>query len=1074
MGEDIQIRLVHVEFLRPGPPHNQLLSPLTQYLAIAGDSGAGVVTVQHEQAEFSRRLKELRYESGDPEDRRAMLHTTGVEMGKILGAVPGLPGALTNDPNQPGTLIQLRITLSASELATLPFELAKSPVSATSTAENWLSIQTRPPVCVTRNIRTVSPEGVVWPDEPRVLFIAGDPDNVPYQEHRDVLLAAIRPFRYPGRDDSDPSPDDPRQQFGDSLTILVNPTLTEVFRECRDTAYTHVHILTHGDLSETSRDSYGLVLRGADDSSEVVSGEQFASALTSVGRGRIHRPTVVTVASCDSGNVGTLIMPGASFAHALHQAGIPLVVASQFPLSKEGSVPLVTTLYEGLLWGRNPLVLLQQLRAELHARYTASWHDWASLVVYEALPQALPDQLETLRYHQTKRAINAVLERIDNAVRDGAKQPASLQELYDSVESKVGRLPVNGQYAAECIGIRASSRKRLAQAAFTLSGRIKGWQDPYELLDEAYLDYERAAKGLLVIDEGQAQRVATLHWVLIQVESLALVLGKDAEEGQWPAARLSAQLYLDHPVTEQRAFAHGSLAELCLIRLGDPSLTEEQRKEFSDRAVQHIRELARLYPRRDEFPVKSTRRQFERYVDWWGKPQFEDGLRERGHPRRGSWDGKLGVTEVAKRLVSILQRDGRTPGVSQTAAGRSGSEVTTPPSSAAAPKDGETAASPALGRSGRGAKRDPAATPSRAPHTGRFFDITMLPAGHGDALWIEYGDGDRDIHRFLIDCGTQQTAKELLRRVAGLPERDRFLELFILSHIDSDHIGGALPFFKAIRDGLRIGDVWFNGWRHLSGQLGARQGEMFSTAIQDFELPWNAWLDGEPVVVRDGSLPTCVLPGGMQLTLLSPTPAELRKLAPVWSRELKRYGLTPGARVDYGRFLKGKPSTSEDVDALADTPFGGDNGAPNGTSIGVLAEYQGASALLTADAHAPVVIGSIRTLLQARGQERLKIDAFKVSHHASQNNVSAELVSLLDCPRFLVSTNGDHFCHPDRQAIARIIKYGNSNGRNPELHFNYRSQYNELWARQDLQEKYGFATGYPDTPQLGHTVSLLP
>ena len=166
MTEDIQIRLVHVEFLRPGPPHNQLLSPLTQYLAIAGDTGAGVVTVPYEQAEFWRRLKELRYESGDPEDRLAMLHATGVEMGKILGSVPGLPGALTDDPNQPGTLIQLRITLSASELAMLPFELAKSPVSATSTAENWLSIQTRPPVCVTRNIRTVSPEGVVWPHGP--------------------------------------------------------------------------------------------------------------------------------------------------------------------------------------------------------------------------------------------------------------------------------------------------------------------------------------------------------------------------------------------------------------------------------------------------------------------------------------------------------------------------------------------------------------------------------------------------------------------------------------------------------------------------------------------------------------------------------------------------------------------------------------------------------------------------------------------------------------------------------------------------------------------------------------------
>jgi hypothetical protein len=97
-----------------------------------------------------------------------------------------------------------------------------------------------------------------------------------------------------------------------------------------------------------------------------------------------------------------------------------------------------------------------------------------------------------------------------------------------------------------------------------------------------------------------------------------------------------------------------------------------------------------------------------------------------------------------------------------------------------------------------------------------------------------------------------------------------------------------------------------------------------------------------------------------------------------------------------------------------------------------------------------------------------------MSHHASQNNVSTELVSLLDCLRFLVSTNGDHFCHPDRQAIARIVKYGKAGRRNPELHFNYRSKYNDIWERADLQEKYGFTARYPDAAEVGHTVSLLP
>jgi beta-lactamase superfamily II metal-dependent hydrolase len=359
---------------------------------------------------------------------------------------------------------------------------------------------------------------------------------------------------------------------------------------------------------------------------------------------------------------------------------------------------------------------------------------------------------------------------------------------------------------------------------------------------------------------------------------------------------------------------------------------------------------------------------------------------------------------------------------------------------------------------------------------GAFFNITLLPAGHGDSLWIEYGEG-ATTSRWLIDCGTSQTSRVLLERVEALPDRERRLELFVLSHIDSDHIGGALKFLKAAspraKHRLTIGDVWFNGWRHISGQLGARQAEMFSTAIQDLKLPWNQWRGGDTVLVDgSGDLPECVLPGGMRLTLLSPTRAQLDKLAPAWKRELKRYGFAPGTRVDYGSLLRGSPapSSSTDVDSLAGTTFDADDGAPNGTSIAVLAEFGGARALLAADAHAPVLVASIRRLLQQRGETRLKIDAFKVSHHASQRNISTELIELLDCRRYLVSTNGDHFSHPDRQAIARIIKSG---GPRAELCFNYRSRFTEVWQSTDLQERYAFQATFPAAEGAGCSVSLL-
>jgi beta-lactamase superfamily II metal-dependent hydrolase len=1078
MAEEIQLRLVTVEFLRPGPAHNQLLSPLTQYLAICGDQPVGVVTVPYEQAAFERRLKELRYETGDPGDRLAMLHEVGVEMSKILGAVPGLPGALISDPNQPGVLVHLRLIHSASELAFLPFELTKMPGDPNASAESWLGIQIRPPVCITRNIRTVSPEGVLWPDTPRILFIAGDQAHTPYLEHRGALLEAIAPFRYWGKkpdDDFAVSADGSREQFGDLLTILINPTLSDVLRESRTARYTHVHILTHGNLDPGAHDRYGLVLHGPADEPEVVSGERFASAITFVGDGRIHRPTVVTVASCDSGNVGSVVLPGASFAHSLHYAGVPLVVASQFPLSMEGSVPLTATLYKGLLWGDHPLQLVSQARAELHARYTAAWHDWAGLVVYEALPRVLAEQLDALRYKQARRAINAALQRVDLAVEKAAEphgEPGtgtSLNDLVAAVEAAVRRLPLNGHYGMECLGLRASSRKRLAQASHAVETRgvaatIEAWSDPYSLLEQARRDYEQAARSFLVNEAHALQRIATLHWVLVQVASLSVILGREISEGVWHTAKETADLYVLHHNAEERAWAHGSLAELWLLRLGRPGLTADQQQDLSEHALHHAEQLVSVYPARDVFPVISTCRQFVRYVEWWGTQDFA-----REVPARPSWDGDFGLVATAKRLVEVLQKKERVRPPPAASSPKRGTGPEAPGTAAPSAGDSGGAASTLSGTSTKGTTRRTQARARPPRRAAPFFDITMLPAGHGDCLWIEYGD-HQSSRRWLIDCGTQGTARELLRRVEALPEPDRFLELFVMSHIDADHIGGALPFFKSLQLGLRFGDVWFNGWRHVSGRLGSRQGEMFSTAIQDFELPWNVWRDGGPIVVDGDELPVHVLPGDMTLTLLSPTPKQLQKLAPVWTRELKRHGLEPGARVDYRKFLSGTPpSTSTDVDELADAPFSSDSGAPNGSSIALLAEFGGATALLAADAHAPVLVGSIRTLLRHRQLDRLRLDAFKLAHHTSQNNLSKDLLELLDCPRYLVSTNGDHFYHPDRQAIARVIKYG---GR-PSLYFNYKSRYNDVWGQPDLQEKYQYSAYYPDGAPAGSTVSLL-
>ena len=70
-----------------------------------------------------------------------------------------------------------------------------------------------------------------------------------------------------------------------------------------------------------------------------------------------------------------------------------------------------------------------------------------------------------------------------------------------------------------------------------------------------------------------------------------------------------------------------------------------------------------------------------------------------------------------------------------------------------------------------------------------MFRIEMLPAAHGDCLWIEYGSGAR-VHRILIDGGPAHAYPALRERILHLPADARRFELLVITHIDADHIEG--------------------------------------------------------------------------------------------------------------------------------------------------------------------------------------------------------------------------------------------------------------------------------------------
>lgn len=366
-----------------------------------------------------------------------------------------------------------------------------------------------------------------------------------------------------------------------------------------------------------------------------------------------------------------------------------------------------------------------------------------------------------------------------------------------------------------------------------------------------------------------------------------------------------------------------------------------------------------------------------------------------------------------------------------------------------------------------------------------MLTIHMLPAAHGDCLWIEYGPPGA-VRRVLVDGGVAPTYEALRAKIKALPVEQRRFELLVVSHVDADHIEGIVKLLSADGMDATFGDVWFNGYQHLTEgtptDFGGLQGEYLSALIQERKLPWNEAFHGRAVVVPDeGALPVVELKGGLKLTLLSPNRRTSLKMAEAWEDEVRKAGLdpeSPGKKDEALKMLetKGKRLVARsfaeeegpDVDALAAEPYKGDTAPANGSSIAFLLEYNKKSALLAADAYSDVLAPNVRRLLAARAASILEVDAFKLPHHGSRANLSPELLTLIHTRSVLVSTSGAIFGHPDAEAIARVVKAE----KKSTFHFNYRSDETAIWDNEETKKQHGYTTRYAEGREGGLLVEI--
>lgn len=460
-----KVNTVTVELQRPGPPHNQLLSPLTPYLAMCSSRAANTVYLDFEQQDFLLQAQGLDY-GLTPQFQQAQLGHTGSTMGRLLSNIRSLATVIAEaaDPNGDGSaLIHLRLISDAAELAMLPFEAAIAATGFPGEGQPLL-LQSDAPICLTRESRKPEYRELdYFRSDQKILFAYAEfpGSQVPARAHLLALRRAIDPWC--GVVDLGKRLDWVRER----ITVLPNATLEGIREACAAEHYQYVHILAHGmpRAKGLSREQeFGLALHDSSNprNPDFIDGARLAGALC--GYDRLNQtwwcPKVVTLAACDSGHQGSLMVPGGSVAHALHLAGVPLVVASQFPLTIPGSALLIDVLYAGLLWGEDPFVLLHEVRRRLHLERRDGL-DWASLVAYSNWPASLASNNLTFQYNQAVRALVAFDHRLRARFGERSRQPQESGQPALSLRKDLERV--------------REFRSRMEQIAPTLRQRVTSY-----------------------------------------------------------------------------------------------------------------------------------------------------------------------------------------------------------------------------------------------------------------------------------------------------------------------------------------------------------------------------------------------------------------------------------------------------------------------------------------------------------------------------------------------------------------------------------------------------------------------
>lgn len=334
--------------------------------------------------------------------------------------------------------------------------------------------------------------------------------------------------------------------------------------------------------------------------------------------------------------------------------------------------------------------------------------------------------------------------------------------------------------------------------------------------------------------------------------------------------------------------------------------------------------------------------------------------------------------------------------------------------------------------------------------------VKVLPATNGDCLLISLLTEEKEMN-ILIDGGRGRACyRRLKSEIENISMEGKLIDLLVITHTDDDHISGIIKLFQDTKINKNIfKNIWFNSGSIISNYFSLEEDDSKIIPLQpdNKKMSIRQGLSLEKELKKTNSWYENVLVSGNQedingmcFTILSPDIDTLREFLDKWEIEC-----------DTNTKMSSVTDYHINIETLIKNKFIEDKRLPNKSSIAFLLEFNGIRLLMLGDSHPSIVVNSLRSLGYSN-KNKLKVNLMKVSHHGSKFNTSVELLNLIECKNFIVSTDGSKHGFPHKECLAKIVK--NTAGK-VRFYFNY-STVSNIFTEEEIED-YGMECIFLDT-----------